>query len=154
MDYVSSDDEEVDIVMGDADAEFGEAEAETENEDKEVEILDEAPVVFQTPRKRKSLKVKEKLDDSFLRRSRRIANRLGGYKDAASAKAANQVKEPFTEEEDVADPCPLAIIPGPSNYGAAPHLPKEILEGIATGFLQIQPKAASAALLEKDNIDE
>ena len=46
LDYVSSDDEEVDIVMGNADAEFGEEEAETENEDKEVEILDEAPAVF------------------------------------------------------------------------------------------------------------
>jgi len=48
----------------------------------------------------------------------------------------------------------LAIIPGPSNYGAAPHISKEILEGIATGFLHIQPEATSAALLEKDNIDE
>ena len=152
LDYITSDEDEVDTEMGDADAEFGEAEAK--NEDIEVEILDEAPAVFQTPRKRKSLKLKEKLDDSFLRRSRRIANKPGGYKDVASAKAANQVKEPFTAEEDVVDPCPLAIIPGPSNYGAAPHLPKEILEGIATGFLQIQPKAASAALLEKDNIDE
>ena len=154
LDYITSDEDEVDTEMGDADAEFGEAEAEAKNEDIEVEILDEAPAVFQTPRKRKSLKLKEKLDDSFLRRSRRIANKPGGYKDVASAKAANQVKEPFTAEEDVVDPCPLAIIPGPSNYGAAPHLPKEILEGIATGFLQIQPKAASAALLEKDNIDE
>ena len=98
--------------------------------------------------------MKEKLDDSFLRHSRRIANKLGGYKDAASAKAANQVKETFTVEEAVADPSPLAIIPGPSNYGAAPHISKEILEGIATSFLQILPEAASAALLEKDNIDE
>ena len=94
------------------------------------------------------------MDDSFLRRSRRIANKLGGYKDAASAKAANQVKAPSTTEEDVADPFPLAIILGPSNYGPAPHLSKEILEGIATGFLQIQPEAASTAFLEKDNIDE
>ena len=46
LDYVSSDDEEVDTVMGDADAEFGEAEAETENEEEEVEIPDEAPAVF------------------------------------------------------------------------------------------------------------
>ena len=83
------------------------------------------------------MKVKEKLDDSFLRHSRRIANKLGGYKDAASAKADNQVKEPSTTEEDVADPFPLAIILGPSNYIAAPHLSKDILEGIATGFLQI-----------------
>ena len=100
------------------------------------------------------MKVKEKLDDSFMRHSRRIANKLGGYKDAASAKAAKQVKETITVEETVADPTPLAIILGPSTYGAAPHLSKEILEGIATGFLQIQPEVASAALLEKDNIDE
>jgi len=74
LDYITSDEEEVDTEMGDADVEFGEAEAETENEDEEVEILDEAPTVFHTLRKRKSLKVKEKLDDSFLRHTRRIAN--------------------------------------------------------------------------------
>ena len=46
LDYATSDEEEDDTAMGDADAKFGEAEAETENENEEVEILDEAPVVF------------------------------------------------------------------------------------------------------------
>ena len=44
LDYITSDEDEVDTEMGDADAEFGEAEAK--NEDIEVEILDEAPAVF------------------------------------------------------------------------------------------------------------
>lgn len=58
-------------------------------------------------------------------------------------------------EEEVQEPTPLAIIPpGPSMTGAAPHLSKEILQGIATGFLQIQPEAASAALLDQDNEDD
>jgi len=46
LDYITSDEDEVDTEMGDADAEFGEAEAEAKNEDEEVEILDEAPAVF------------------------------------------------------------------------------------------------------------
>ena len=42
----------------------------------DVEILDAPPPVFQTPRKKRAVRVKEKLDDSFLRRSRRISNKL------------------------------------------------------------------------------
>lgn len=42
---------------------------------------------------------------------------------------------------------PLAMIPGP-----APHLSKQILEGIGQGFLQIQPAVVSTALLGKDDI--
>jgi hypothetical protein len=36
----------------------------------------------------------------------------------------------------------------------APHLPKDVLEGIVQGFLQIQPTAISTALLEVDDLDE
>lgn len=35
-------------------------------EDLDIEILDAPLAVFQTPRRKKTLKVKEKLDDSFL----------------------------------------------------------------------------------------
>ena len=42
----------------------------------DVEILDAPPPVFQTPRKKRTVRVKEKLDDNFLRRSRRIYNKL------------------------------------------------------------------------------
>lgn len=43
-----------------------------EDEDVDIEILDEAPAVFQTPRRRRPKKVQENLDDSFLRRSSRL----------------------------------------------------------------------------------
>lgn len=76
------------------------------------------------------MRVKEKLDDSFLRRSRRISNKLQGFKDAESAKKA---KEPAAEVEE---PIPLAMVP-PPDCTVAPHLPKEILRGIGEGFLQI-----------------
>jgi hypothetical protein len=45
------------------------------------------PPVFQTPsKKKKTVKVKEQLDDGFLRHSKRISNLCGGFKDAESAK--------------------------------------------------------------------
>jgi len=47
---------------------------------------------------------------------------------------------------------PLAMIP-PSGMNVAPHLPKNILQGIGEGFLQIQSEIISAALLEEDDID-
>jgi hypothetical protein len=91
--------------------------------------------------------VKEQLDDGFLRRSKRISNLCGGFKDAKSAKKA---KQPTVD--DPVKPMPLAIIP--LSQDAAPHLSKEILEGITTGFLQIQPEVVSAALLNEDNLDD
>ncbi|CAD6221146.1 unnamed protein product [Miscanthus lutarioriparius] len=102
----------------------------------------------ETPsKKKKTVKVKEQLDDGFLRRSKRISNLRGDFKDAESAKKA---KQPTVD--DPVEPMPLAIIP--PSQDAAPHLSKEILEGIATGFLQIQPEAVSAALLDEDNLDD
>ena len=108
------------------------------------------PPVFQTPsKKKKTVKVKEQIDDGFLRRSKRISNLRGGFKDAESAKKA---KQPTVD--DPVEPMPLAIIPPSQDAAAAPHLSKEILEGIATGFLQIQPEAVSSALLDEDNLDD
>jgi len=46
------------------------------------------------------------------------------------------------------------IPPGLSGDATAPYLSKQILEGIATGFLKIQPKSVSAAFLKKDNLDD
>lgn len=118
-----------------------------EETDVDVEILDAPPPVFKTPMKKRAIRVKEKIDDSFLRRSRRISNKLQGFKDAESAKKA---KEPATEE---VEPIPLAMVP-PPGCNVAPHLPKEVLRGIGEGFLQILSETVSAALLEKDDLDE
>ena len=116
---------------------------EEEGEDADVEVLDGPPPVCMNPRRKRAIKVKERLDDGFLSRSKRVAKKLEGFKNEESAKKTRET----TEEVD--EPMPLAIIPGP-----APHLSKVIIEGIAQGFLQIHPEAIFAALLEKDDIDE
>ena len=90
--------------------------------------------------------LKEKIDDNFLRRNNRISQKLEGYRNAESAKKS---KEAAPAEEE---PVPLAMIP-PSGMNVAPHLPKNILQGIGKGFLQILSKTISAAHLEEDDID-
>lgn len=97
------------------------------DEEADLVLLDVPPPVFKTPKKKKPLKLKEKLDDSFLRRSRRLSKKMEGYKNTESAKKNKEKTQAEVE------PIPLAMIP-PS---AAPHLPKEILHGIGEGFLQI-----------------
>ena len=44
-------------------------EVEEKDDDAHIEMLDSPPPIFMTPRKKKVFKAKEKLDDSFLRRS-------------------------------------------------------------------------------------
>lgn len=60
---------------------------------------------------------------------------MQGFKDAESAKKAKAPAEKINEEE-IVEAVPLAIIPpGQSSSGAAPHLPRDVLVGIAEGFL-------------------
>lgn len=94
-----------------------------------------------TPRKRRHVKVREQLDDSFLRSSKRIYGKQAGFKDVMSA------------QEAAAEPQPLAIIPAPGST-PAPHLTKAVVHGIAEGFLQIHRSVASAALLDQDVNDD
>lgn len=127
-----------------------------DEEDTDVQILDDPLAIFQTPgkKKKKTLKVREGLDDNFLRHSKRLSIKSRGFKDAESARK-NKAPAQNTNEEDIVEANPLAIIPPekPSS-GPAPHLPKEVLTGIAEGFLQIQPQSVSAALLEADDLDD
>lgn len=58
------------------------------------------------------------------------------------------MKDTGIDDMEIEEPVPLAMILGPAL--ATPHLPKEIFEGIGKGFLQIQPKVVSIALLKKD----
>jgi hypothetical protein len=60
-----------------------------------VEVLETAPTMFMTPCKKKSFKVREKLDDNFLRCNKRISKKLDGFKDEENAKKAKK-----TEKED------------------------------------------------------
>lgn len=62
-----------------------------------------------TPRKRRAVKVREQLDDKYLRRSKRNATKLGGYK---------------SPMKTVLEPVPLAIVvPAPALAPSpTPHL--------------------------------
>lgn len=110
-----------------------------------VEILDEDDDVMEapkpdhvTPRNKRAKKMKEPLPDEFLRRSKRHADRSGGFKGKSVVEILN--------------PKPLAIIPATS--APAPHLNRDIVEGIATGFLQIHPRDVSDALIKMDVDDD
>lgn len=67
-----------------------------EKGDSDLEMLDDPPQVFMTPKKKRAFKVKEKLDDEFLRRSKRVSQKLGGFK---SAESASKHKEAGSDKE-------------------------------------------------------
>jgi hypothetical protein len=95
--------------------------------DDDVEVLEETLEVFLMPgRKNKPFKVREQLDDSFLRHSHRLSLKTEGFKDAKSAREASSVKSPKTSKSsskkkakkssrkstgEAEEPVPLAIIP-------------------------------------------
>lgn len=127
-----------------------------EDSDVDLEVLDEAPYIFRTPSKKKTIKYREQLDDSFLRSSRRLSGKAKGYKDAKSAKIAEgeaessdvkKAKEPRKPKSinkkskepayGEMEPIPLAMIAPSPIFVPAPHLPQEVLQGIGEGFLQI-----------------
>ena len=106
--------------------------------------------------------------------SKRVSQKLEGFKDADSArkfkeakstkkpkeaksakkpKDAKSAKKPKESAANVEEPVPLAMIRPPGKE-IAPHLPREILEAIGHGFLQIQSETVPATLLEKDDLDE
>lgn len=98
LDYLDTDVEE-DADM-DTDEEMGTEEEKDpstmqyeEDSDADIEVLEEPPTVFRTPSKKKAFKVKEHLDDSFLRHSRRLSSKAKGYKDAKSTQKAKKADE-------------------------------------------------------------
>lgn len=91
--------------------------------------------------KRRAVKLMEKLDGSlFVKRNDKISSKLDGFKYPQSTQNAST------------KPMPLAIIPA-CGTTTAPTSQKEIMEGIAKGFLQIQSKAISPALLGTNNLN-
>jgi hypothetical protein len=105
--------------------------------------------------------MKEPLEACFLRHSRHLNPDLGGYRDHASAQAvtvaATAVGNPPVHADAlvvVSDPSPL-----PCYYLGAvlicSHLPLSTIQGMAMGFLKMQPEAVSAAaFLELDDDDD
>jgi len=107
---------------------------------KEIEddVMEIAPAQF-TPRKRRAVKVKEQLDEEFLRRSKRNAVMRAGFKTPQKKRST---------KGEVLEPLPLTmILASPSTSAPAPYLTKEVIDGIATGFLQIHPSDVSATIL-------
>ncbi|CAL4922344.1 unnamed protein product [Urochloa decumbens] len=107
--------------------------------DVELEILD-APPPRTTPRKRRRKMMREPLAVDFVRRSARLNKEVDGFKDGVSAEAA------AAEAQD------RAIVPyegkALSLDHTAPHLSFANVQGIAVNFLQIQPGAVDASILE------
>lgn len=97
------------------------------------EVVEVPSPTFTTSRKRRAKKHREPMDQKFLRCSKRITYRLEDFKDSASKEATMEVQ-------------PLAIIPTTS-APPAPHLTPKIVEGIAKGFLLIQAKVVSTAII-------
>jgi len=64
-----------------------------EKEDSDLEMLDHPPPVFMTLQKKKTFKIKEKLDDNFMRRSKRVSQKLSGLKNEESAKKHKEAEE-------------------------------------------------------------
>lgn len=175
LDYLDEEDEDLEMVIEEEEDPDKTVEVDDEpnpvlqeKDDSDLEMLDEAPLVFMAPGKKRTLKVKEKLDDSFLRRSKRVSQKMEGFKDEESAKkykeekttkkpkdlkTAKKANKPKEAAPSAEEPIPLAMIP-PAGMEVAPHLNKDILHGIRHGFLQIQSETAAAALLDKDDINE
>lgn len=59
-------------------------------EEDDNEVVEIAPTTFTTPRKRRAKKRMEPMDERFLRRSRRNANKLDGFKELASKEATSE----------------------------------------------------------------
>lgn len=109
-----------------------------EDEDSVTEIS--SPPPRSTPRKRRRHRLKEPLDEAFLRRSARL-NQDHGFKDNASAEQAKNNPSLYVAQAGEAS-------------SRAPYLSADVIHGIATGYLKMQPEAASAAaLLELDEDD-
>lgn len=104
-----------------------------EEDEDVVEIL--RPDQF-TPRKKRNKKLKEPLPEEFLRRSKRQAQKASGFKRQSAVQVLN--------------PKPLAMVTASPVHAPAPHLNQDIVEGIATGFLQIHPSDVSDALIKLD----
>lgn len=80
-----------------------------------------------TPRKHRARKLKEPLDVVFLRRSKRLNSNLDGFRsEEAAQEAANNPSIYNVATSDEAN--------------VAPYLSIDNIQGMATGFLQIQPE--------------
>lgn len=110
--------------------------ADDEEDSDEVQVLSSMPPAS---RKRKSRKLKEPLDERFLRRSTTL----------------NKDKDGFHSQVDKVQAAAGAITiyhgsAAPSaSASPAPHLTPAVIQGLFVGFLHVQPEAVSAAVLEE-----
>ncbi|CAO2187054.1 unnamed protein product [Urochloa humidicola] len=88
-------------------------------------------------RKRRARKMKEPLDPDFRRRSKRLNPDIGGFRNKESEAKAADFPTIYTGSADNASNAP------------APHLSATLMEGIAVNYLQMQPGAVSAAILDE-----
>jgi hypothetical protein len=119
-------------------------EIQAPNTDSDVAVISE-PANFNKQKKKQPAP----RDVSLVRRSRRIASKAAGYKDKASADAAQSSKKIIpinlgSQFDAVVDH--QGTIP--------PELPLDTMQAIGTSFCQIPPGELSAANLNYDSSDE
>ncbi|CAO2189797.1 unnamed protein product [Urochloa humidicola] len=111
--------------------------SDSENEDDVHEI--DGPLNV-TPSKRRARRPREPLEGKFCRRSKRLNPDVGGFCSAAAQEAANDN--------------PSIYVVSPVTGEPAPHLTVANIQGLAQGYLQMQPEDVSAAvLLELDDVN-
>lgn len=86
LEYLDEEEEDLEMVVANVSEEEDQDIDMEEKTDSDLEMLHDAPDVFKTPKKKRMVKVKEQIDDDFLRRSKRISQKLGGFKNTESAK--------------------------------------------------------------------
>jgi hypothetical protein len=146
MDYLEEEEEDPEMIIEEKEDEENNAEEtmitglevekddlvqEKENIDSDLELLETTSSVFMTPKKR-AVKIREQLDDGFLRHSKRVSQKLGGFRDAESAnkhkegksgkdknepknskriKGSKSIKKQKENATEADVPIPLAMIP-------------------------------------------
>lgn len=106
----------------------------------------------QTKRKKKAA-----VDAGPLRRSKRLANYLGGFKDAASAFAAGYIPETLVDNAEENQIAPINLSAQfdaeviQSNAPAPPLLPLETIQAIGVGLCKMPHAAVSEAAMNYDS---
>lgn len=125
-----------------------------DDEEEDDEVREIQGPIHATLAKRRSRKLKEPLDDVFLRQRKRLNPDMGGFRTEESVAAAAENQDFYVESLEVIHPIYASSTTAGSSSPLAPHLPVETIQSMAIGFLQMQPSAISAsALLERDDND-
>lgn len=114
----------------------------SDDEDEPDEVMEvDAPKTSATLRKRRARKMKESLEDIFLRRSKRLNPDVQGFRNTESETIAQEYLAIYSRSAT-----------GPS-LAPAPHPSIDVVQGIISDFLQMKPGVESAVIIKDPNDD-